>query len=552
MKCFKIGFCMMFMALSITLKAQTTDWLTRPERTDFRETSTYEEVTKWLSQSAFDSEYIEQTQLTLSTEGRPIPLLIIGPSGVVDPESMRLRGLESVLIVANIHAGEVEGKEACMMVLRDMVQQMPPQWIKKQLILMVPIFNPDGNEKMSPKNRGDNGPDQAGVRYNGQFLDLNRDYLKVDSPEVLGLIRLFRQWDPILFFDMHTTNGSYHQHSVTYSTASNPNGDETLNRYMWDKMVPVVCKTLKDQYGHEAIPYGNFADWENPGDGEWVNDTFEARYGTNYYGLWNRFTLLDENYAHADFKTRIMGAYGLLRSVLDYTAVHIDEMARLAREADLRSQNLTGKETFVSEFTIGRMFDFTIKSFDFIKEAVKAEDRGKYPPWIKNFIVKPTDRPKNYRVNYMAKALPKREIPLPYGYVLLPHRPEALRRIKAHGITFYTLTEETKATVERFRMSRVKVADRLYQGITPISVEGQYETIDSQVLPKGAIFIPLAQRLRRLIPILLEPDHVDSLVSWGTFNRELVSQWGGQPLSIPVFRVPRTAAFPMILGDPIQ
>ncbi len=523
------------------------DWQTRPEKTNYRETSSYSEVLEWIGKSALTSPNIHLSSLTTSVEGRSIPLLIIGPEGVYDPAAMRLRGLSSVLVMANIHAGEVEGKEACLMVLRDMVKAMPKEWIKDQVILMIPIFNPDGNEKLNPKNRGDNGPDEAGTRHNGQFLDLNRDYIKLDSPEVNGLISLFHQWDPILFLDMHTTNGSYHQHPVTWATAANPNGDPTLSAYMWEKLFPAMSKRLKDHYGHEGIPYGNFGDRQNPGDGDWVNDTCEARYGTNYYGLWNRFTILDENYSHADFKTRVSGAYGLLRSVLDYTAIHIREMTRLAHEADLRTVSLTGTESFVIDWSVEKLFEFSLKSYEFIKEAIKPEDRDKYPPWIRDFIIKKTDVLKNYRVAYMAKAVPKNERPLPQGYILLPHRSEALRRIKAHGIRYFILCEEARADVEIFKMSKVKIAERLYQGLTPVTVEGRYERVTDQILPEGSIYIPLNQRLRRLIPVLMEPDQPDSLVSWGIFSRELVGQWSNQPQSIPVFRLPEPARFRMAL-----
>lgn len=533
------GMMLSFLLLSLFCSAPCPgfDWLTRPEKTAYRETSTYSEVCQWLEHSAASSPKIRLGTLTCSSEGRPIPLLIIGPEDVCDPASMRLRGLHSVLVMANIHAGEVEGKEACLMVLRDMVKQMPPAWIQNQIILMIPIFNPDGNEKMSPDNRGDNGPDQAGTRYNGQFLDLNRDYIKIDSPEVAGLLSLFHAWDPILFMDMHTTNGSYHRHAVTWSTASNPNGDPSLNRYMWEKMLPAVNRQLLGRYGHQAIPYGNFGNREKPAEGDWVNDTFEARYGTNYFGLCNRFTLLDENYAHADFKTRIDGAYGLLRCVLDYTAVHIEEMARLTREADLRTLSSASNEPFILEFAISKMFDLTIQSYEFVKEAIKAEDRDKYPPWVKDFIVKKTDTKREYTIPYMARAVSKRERSLPQGYIVLPNRTEALRRLRLHGIRYFILTEETTARVEEFRMEKVQLADSLYQGITPVTVSGRYETIENQVLPKGSLYIPLNQRLRHLIPVLLEPDQVDSLVAWGTFNRELIAQWSNRPQAIPVYRL---------------
>lgn len=548
----RISVCLLISAyifLIWSLDAKEFDWLTKPEKTNYSETSSSEEVYRWLSESALVSEYITLSNLTVSREGRKVPLLIIGPKGVHSAEEMRLRGLSSILVVANIHAGEVEGKEACLMVLRDMVREMPDRWIEKQVILMVPIFNPDGNDKFNPKNRGDNGPDQAGTRYNGQFLDLNRDYIKVESPEISGLISLFSTWDPILFLDMHTTNGSYHQHAVTWATASNPNGDQSLIRYMWDKMFPAVNKKLKALCGHEAIPYGNFSDRQNPENGAWVNDTCEARYGTNYYGLWNRFTILDENYSHADFKTRISGAYGLLRSVLDYTAEHIGEMARLTREADLRTCAPGSDEKVVLEYGIDSLFDLTIKSFEFIKEAIKPEDRDKYPPWIRDFIIKKTDKLKNYRLPYLAKAVEKRTRPLPLGYILLPHRNEALEKLTRHRIEYYVLTEEAQADVEVFRMSQVKLSERLYQGLTPVTVKGSYERIEKQIIPVGSVYIPMNQRKRRLLAILLEPDNPDSLVSWGAFNRELVSQWSNQPQSIPIFRLTKEPRFRMMLAD---
>ncbi len=539
-----------FLLLSIWIQASPdSSWQTRPEKTQYHETTSYREVCDWVNASAESSPFIHLGSLTKSIEGRDIPLLIIGPEDVYDPATMRLNGLSSILIMANIHAGEVEGKEACLMILRDMVEQMPTEWIQDQVILMIPIFNPDGNEKLDPGNRGDNGPDQAGVRHNGQYLDLNRDYIKADSPEVNGLIRLFREWDPILFVDMHTTNGSHHQHAITWSTASNPNGDSSLSQYMWQKMFPVIGKQLKEKYNHEPIPYGNFENRENPDQGSWVNDTFEARYGTNYYGLWNRFTLLDENYSHADFKTRISGAYGLLRCILDYTATHIREMTRLAHEADLRAISMGNDNSFILDFSIEKLFDLTIKSYEFVKEAIKPEDRNKYPPWIRDFIIKKTDVLKEYKIGYLAKATSRRERKLPTGYILLPHCTEAQRRLRAHGITCFILTEEAKADVETFKMNQVKVAESLYQGITPVTVEGQYETIQDQLLPKGSLYIPMNQRMRRLIPVLLEPDHPDSLVSWGTFNRQLVTQWGNRPNLIPVYRLLDHKPFRMILAD---
>lgn len=506
---------------------------TIPEKSDFKRTSLHHEVIDFLRILEKQSPRIKLATLCFTTEGREVPLVIVSNEGISSPYQKKVLNKPAILIVGNIHAGEVEGKDASLMVLRDIAENKGADLLKDQIILFVPIFNADGNDKLG-KNRRDNGPELAGVRHNGQHLDLNRDYIKLESPEVNALVKLFKEWDPVLFVDLHTTNGSYHREPVTYTTLSNPNSHQELINFMWKKLFPEVRKTMKKKYKTDAIPYGNFVDRADPEKG-WRNHAYEARFGTNYAGLRNRFTILDENYSHADFKTRLMSAYYFIRSIAEFTSKNILHMDALARKADLETMENYSSGDHVLTYTADKLFEFTIKSFEFEKEKIKPEDRGKYPPWIKDFIIKKTDKLKDYKVSYFAKAKPEKSVMAPSGYFILPHHEKVVENLKKHGIIIEKIREEFPGKLENFVIKKVEYGKRLYQGHILITVKGRYEQI-KKIVPKGSYYIPMKQPLARLISELLEPESKDSLLKWGFFNREIVRQWTGRPGKYPVFR----------------
>jgi hypothetical protein len=508
--------------------------ITTAESSGFKKTSTYNEVVEFVFEAQKKSDKIHVLRLTTSTEGRMIPLVVISHEGVKSPAELRMTNKPAVLIMANIHAGEVEGKEAAMMLIREIVTRQFEGILDHQVVLVIPIFNADGNEKFG-KNRRDNGPELAGVRYNGQFLDLNRDYLKLESPEVNALVTLFNEWDPILFVDLHTTNGSYHREPVTYTTQVNPNSDPELSRYMWEKFFPAAAQTLKKKYKVDSVPYGNFVDRTKPEKG-WRNHAFNARYGNNYGGLRNRFAILVENYSHADFKTRVMGCFGFIKSILLYSNLHAAEMQRMCRASDAKTQTGYCKEKFALEFKNEKLMELTIKSYQFKIEKIKPEERHKYPPWYGDAIAKKTDILKDYKVDYFCKAVPVKSIPLPGAYIILPFHDDIINKLKSHGITLEKIRKAVKLPVEHFVMKEIKPAKRLYQGHVFLSIKGHYEEKEVTV-PENSYYVSMKQPLARLIPVLLEPESEDSLISWGFFNREIVSQWTGRPASYPVYRL---------------
>jgi hypothetical protein len=304
---------------------------------------------------------------------------------------------------------------------------------------------------------------------------------------------------------------------------------------MWQKLFPPVVYMLKSVYGFDSLPYGSFVDREFPEKG-WTSDALEARFGSNYVGLRNRFSILNENYSYADFKTRVLASKAFVTCIIDFTAKNIAAMAAMTRQTDMETASSFGRGEFVLEFKLEKLFDLTVKSYEFIKETIKPEDRAKYPPWVGDFIMKKTDVLKDYRMPYLSLAVPSRSLKLPAGYVLMPQQPEALANLKRHGIRVEMILEGFKAEAESFKITGVELDKNIFQGHVLNTIQGHYEKGLTDI-PAGSYYVSLEQPLARLIPVLLEPESMDSLAAWGFFNRVIVQQWSNQPGPYPVWRL---------------
>lgn len=508
--------------------------ITRAERTDFAETSLYADVINFVNSAVSRSPKLRAGSFGASAGGLDLPLVVVSANGIATPEEARLYNLPVVLLAANIHAGEVEGKEALQILLRDVVEGALDELILNQVLLVVPIFNADGNDKLGD-NRGDDGPELAGIRYNGQNLDLNRDFIKLDTPEVRALIQLIRSWDPVLYVDMHTTNGSLHREPVTYTTMANENCSEALKQYMWEEFFPGVSATLKESYGFDSIPYGNFDDRTQPTKG-WSNHAFEARYSTNYVGLRNIFTVLDENYSHTDFKTRVLSSHAFVRSIIEYTHEHIGGMRQLLDDEAVRTREGSVQHSWVTSFDVGKLKDITIASYEFEIRKIPEDELDNHPSWLNGVLVEKTDVLKDYVVPYFNRTVATATIDLPAAYVIPEACDETIRNLEAHGIIMEKIEKAIPATVERFLIETMTTADRPNQGRVTLEITGNWESEETS-LEAGSFVVPMRQPLARLIPVLLEPDGADSLARWGFFSNWIVPQWRRGFNPYPVLRL---------------
>jgi hypothetical protein len=540
-----VRFARLGLVLLLAVNAWAVEPLTVVEATDYTRTSIYPEVLDFLYQIEKTSSLVAIVPLTTSAEGRMVPLVILSKERIRTPNELRATGKPAVLVMANIHAGEVEGKEACQMLIREVGSGRLAGLLEHQVILVIPIFNADGNDKLG-RNRDDKGPELAGVRYNGQNLDLNRDYTKLESPEVTALVRVFNTWDPVLVVDMHTTNGSYHREPVSYTTCANANGPKALADYMWTKLFPTVAAHLKRTAGFDSVPYGEFVEGANPSKG-WINEAIDPRYGTNYVGLRNRLSILDENYSHADFKTRVLASFAFIRGVLEFTDANAGEIAALVKRADSATATAYFKEPFVAEATLERLWDVTVKGWEFTTEPVTPEEKARHP-WEGDLRVIPSDVPRDYTVPYLALAVAKRTVPMPLGYIVLPGQEEVVGKLQAQGIVLERLVDGCRIPAERFVFEKVEPAKTIFQGHVQLTLSGHYEKVDAEA-PTGSVFVDMRQPLARLVPVLLEPQSPDSLAVWGFFNRVIVRQWSNEPAPYPVLRVDRRPPVPLLLAS---
>jgi len=471
--------------------------------------------------------------LCTSTEGREVPLLVVGKPAPATPLGRSWDPRAIVYIQANIHAGEVEGKEASLMLVRDIVLDPRTPYLDKLILLVAPIFNADGNEKISPDNRRDQpGPAQGvGVRPNGQNLDLNRDSMKLESPELKGLVRnVLTRWDPLLVVDCHTTDGSYHDEVVTWSWPVNPNGDLPLVEFQRDQMFPAINAIMEKTYQTQGLGYGEFMDRRDASKG-WVTFEPQPRFVTNYVGLRNRLSILDENYIHADFKTRVQGNYAFLRAILDYVSANRDDLVKRVAEADRRTiaRGLDPKttDTFGVEFDV-RALDRPITIHGYEVEII--ERPGSFPE------MKKTDRKKIFTLPYFADYVAKRSVPFPFAYVLSGAHPEIVGKLLEHGVAVERLQSPAVLKVQTFLPKEIKGAERLFQGHRLSAVKGDYVS-ETRTFPAGTVVVRTAQPLGGLAAYLLEPESDDGLFVWNFFDRDVVPQWGRGFDACPVHKL---------------
>jgi hypothetical protein len=506
---------------------------TTAEKSGYKSTSVYNDVMSFIDQLKKSSQFIRVETIAESAEGRSVPLLIIGnplpkSSGLITSDNRIV-----IYIQANIHAGEVEGKEATLMFARDLLSEKNPELLRHVVFLICPLFNPDGNEKISPLNRtNQNGPvNGVGVRYNGQMLDLNRDAMKAESPEVQGVIKnVFNAWDPPIFMDCHTTDGSFHVEPVTFVWMVNPNGSNSLIQYMRLKMIPEMSGTLLNKYKTENCYYGEFFDLMNPAKG-WLYDAADPRYMTNYYGLRNRLSILNENYVHADFKSRVEGCYCLIKSLADYAYSHYTEIKKMLKNIDLetiqRGLNPAVKDSFAIEYKVRPLPEkVTIKTY----EAEPSSEPDIWPPFKK------TDRQVTVNVPYFIDYYPVKSVRFPFAWLLTISDKKVLDLLKLHGIRVERMTGPVKCIAERFEITDLKAAPNLNQGHYVNTIKGRYisEAVD---FPAGTIIVRASQPLANLAAYLLEPQSNDGLLTWNYLDKYLVPQWGAGYNPFPVYRV---------------
>ncbi len=541
--------------------------LTRPEATNYAETSSYEEVVSYMKAMAAASPQMHLTTYGYTYEGRPLPLAVIGAPAATAEAVLATRKTR-IYIQGNIHAGEVEGKEALLWLLRSIAKGERAEWFKSVVLLINPIYNADGNERVSVVNRGSqNGPvGGMGQRTNAQNLDLNRDCTKLETAEARSLAMMLTAYDPHMAIDLHTTDGSADSgFYLTYETSLNPNDSKATAGLLRNVLLPQVTKAVKAKHGWDFFYYGGMM--RGGSERAWGSDAELAkpRYTSTYFGVRNKLGILVETYSYASFEDRIKANYWFLEEVIGFAAQNGDTVRKAVAEAE--GESVVGKALAVRQQLTKAPAPVAVVTAQTITErnpyVPDRPFRKRVPGGEKTEMVghyattSPTETslaPRFYVMPLVASAPPAAGAPPPAGAA--PATPPAaprggqqgpppgapgpgmgggmrgggggspssramasvVDRLEAHGVRFFKTEKETSIKGERFAIDTNVLAEREYQGTHKMrTLTGKWETVE-QTIPAGSLVVPMDQPLARLAFMLFDPRSDDGLMAWNILD----------------------------------
>ncbi|PPU35975.1 M14 family metallopeptidase [Xanthomonas sp. CFBP 7912] len=506
------------LALSLLLLTSTpaalaaTPLTTQAERSGFVQTGRYDEVIALCD--AFAQRYpqaVRCIQFGTTPEGRPMKALVVSTSGALDAQSAVQRKLPVVLIQGGIHAGEIDGKDAGFLALRELLDGKAGKGVLDKLVwVFVPVFNVDGHERFGAWNRpNQRGPEQMGWRTTAQNLNLNRDYVKADAPEMQAMLRLVQQWDPLMYVDLHVTDGAKFEHDVSVQVEPVHAGDATLQRD-GTRWRDAVLADLKKQ-GSLPLPYyPSFVHEDDPASG-FADDVSPPRFSHGYFLLRNRFGMLVETHSWKDYPTRVRVTRNAIVSVLQQTARNGTQWRADALAADQRAMQLAGTSEPLSFAAGPQARTVAFRGYAYTRT----------PSPISGALMTHYDErtPQIWKVPLRDQITPDVVVDAPRGGYLVPAAQAALvgEKLRLHGIDFQTIGSAAERPVQTFRADKASFAASSNEGHQTLDLIGQWRD-ESRDVPAGSLFVPIAQPKARLVMAMLEPQAPDSLLQWGFFN----------------------------------
>ena len=487
---------------------------TTPERTNFRETSRYVDVLAFIAALSGASPNIHATTFGITNEKRKLPLVIVGADDA-SPEAVRRTRKLRVYIQGNIHGGEVEGKESAQILLRELAEGKHEDWLKTMVFLVAPMYNADGNERFALNNRGPQyGPlGGQGQRPNAQGLDLNRDHMKLDSPEGRAVVKLMNDYDPHVSIDLHTTNGSHHAYYLTYAPPLNPATDPSILRLLRLEWLPRVTATVRAKYGWDYYYYGNLQgttrEAGSPDERSWRSFDHRPRFSNNYVGLRNRFAILSEAYAYASFSDRILATSRFVEENLNYVRDNAATIRKIAEDADTKS-------VIGSQLPLRAELE---RAPELVEVLVGEVTEEKHP--VDGHIMhlrKDVKIPEKMAEYGSFKGTETERVPS--AYFVPPGLTDVVERLRMHGVGAAPLKSATTLTVEEFRIQKNEAADKPFQNHTERTLSGAWQSSERQ-LPSGTLRVDMKQPLARLAFYLLEPRSDDGLTDWNFLDEAL-------------------------------
>jgi hypothetical protein len=491
------------------------EWLTVAEKSDFRATSSYDQTMVYLYRlEAAAPELIRVTDFGRSAQGRPLPLVIVSADGAFTPEAAAATGKPILLIQSCIHAGEVDGKDATLMVLRDIALGRKPELAEGAVTLFAPIYNADGHEHVSIHNRSNqNGPVEGmGYRATANGINLNRDFLRLVSPEAKALAKLVATWNPHLHVDNHVTNGSDHAWVLTWLVAEAPQLAAPVDAWV-AAHVPKVMDEISAA-GHPSGPYVNHISRSDPTAGM-IWDVAQPRYSSGYFPLRNQASILIEMHAHKPFRDRVLANRAFLDELIEEAGRSGREFVRAVDEAEAATVKMGAADAKPSKVVVrwkvaeeGETITWPAYDWTIVDSEVMGGKQVRYHP----------GEIREVELEWRHLPVAEQTLLRPRGYLVLAGWPQIEELVSGHGLRAFRLREDTELEVETTRLSNPQLATSPYQGVVMVEDFEVSRQPEKRSIPAGSLWIPADQPSFEVAVQLFEPEAPDSIVRWGVVS----------------------------------
>ena len=485
------------------------------EQSGFVRTGRYDEVLVLCD--AFAARYPDAVRCIdfgTTPEGRPMKALVASRSGALTPGAARAAGLPVLLVQGGIHAGEVDGKDAGFLALRQALDgEAAPGALEKQVLVFVPVFNADGHERFGAWNRpNQRGPEEMGWRTTAQNYNLNRDYVKADAPEMKAMLALVEAWDPIAYVDLHATNGAQFEHDISVQIEPLHSGDTALR----EAGLALREALLADLAARGSLPlpfYPSFEVHDDPDSGI-VDGVSPPRFSHGYFPLRNRFGILVETHSWKEYPVRVAITRNLVAGMLEQTAAHGQAWLEVAAAADARASDLAGQEVPLDWVATDRVrtVDFRGYAWTRTRSDVSGALATRYDETT----------PQVWTMPLRDEIVPGARVTAPEAGYIVPvqHAGLVAGWLDVHGIDYRRLPQALAgAALETFRSDAPRLATTSVEGHQRLEVDGEWRP-ETRDIAAGALYVPVAQPKARLLMAILEPQAPDSMLAWGLFNND--------------------------------
>lgn len=493
-------------------------WITPSEQSAFHTTPSYAETVAWLQRLVAAAPQLQLTSLGTSPEGREIWMVVASSDKVGTPEALRRNGKPTVLAQAGIHSGEIDGKDAGLMLLRDMtVRGTQRDLLDQANFLFVPIFNVDGHERASRFGRvNQRGPERTGWRTNSKNLNLNRDYAKVDTPEMEAMLRALDRWQPDLYLDLHVTDGADYQYDITFGFNGPGGHSPAIAAWLDGPFTSAVARALTEM-GHVpgSTDVANWIDPADPAKGirSWISD---PRFSTGYGDVRHLPTVLLETHSLKPYERRVLGTYVFLESAVRAVVQGAPALRRAIESDRQANAAVVPLDWDVDPQAPAETIDYRAIESRSVLSAISGAPRIEF-----------TGKPLTLKIPYLRANQASRTIARPKAYWIPPAWSDVVRRLQLHGIRVERIDRPRDVPATLYRLE-----DPQIRGARPNDEKQPYEghvresanpvrTQRTEHYPAGSFRVPTDQPLGDLAVVLLEPASPDSFFQWGFFDQVL-------------------------------